>query len=472
MKKILILLPLFLFASLNVYVNKQKVYPGEEVIYTIEANGNKIEFPQINKIGEFEIKEVSEQENIIIINGEMKKTIAKSYIFFPTKNITIPSFKVKIDNKIYYTKPIKIEIKKYKQSNNSDYKINISINKNKAFLTEPLIFTITFFQKENKTPNSIEIQQPNLDNFFTKEISKKTYKKNNYKVTEYKFLLIPQKAGKYQIGPLLAKIGFITKTNIDPFFSNFFVSSLNYINIFSNKINLDILPIPNNSIYGDFKAKLIANKTTTKADEPVKITLEINGCGDFYDLPDFKLNINNVTIYENTPSINTYIKNEQLCGSYKKEFTIISNKDIIIPPITFKAFNKKLYTIKTNQIYIKIKNKPKPIIINSKEENKTTTKFSKTSNNNYFLIIGIFIIIGFITLLIALLIKNRKKDDLITKIKKANQKELFYLLLPYSNNKQIEKILKDLEKNIYKNQNNPINKKEIIKIIKNLAKNS
>ena len=44
--------------------------------------------------------------------------------------------------------------------------------------------------------------------------------------------------------------------------------------------------------------------------------------------------------------------------------------------------------------------------------------------------------------------------------------------MPYSNNKQIEKILKDLEKNIYKNQNNPINKKEIIKIIKNLAKNS
>ena len=471
MKKILILLPLFLFSALNVYVNKHKIYPGEEVVYTIEASGNKIEFPQIDKIEEFEIKGVSHQKNITIINSEIKKTIAKSYIFFPTKNITIPSFKVKIDNKIYHTKPIKIEIKKYQENNNSDYKIKISINKNKAFLTEPLIFTINFFQKESATPNSIEIQKPNLDNFFIKKISKKTYKKNNYKVTEHKLLLIPQKAGKYQIGPLLAKIGFIKKTNIDPFFSNFFVSSLNYINIISNKIHLDILPIPNDSIYGDFKAKLIANKTTIKANEPVKITLEINGCGDFYDLPDFKLNISDVTIYENTPSIKTYIKNKKLCGNYKKEFTIISNKDIIIPPIAFKAFNKKLYTVKTNQIYIKIKNTAKSII-NSKEENKTIIKHSKTTSNDYMLLVlGIVIgvIIGF---LIAFLIKKRTKDDLITKIKKANQKELFSLLLPYSNNKQIEKILQDLEKNIYKNQNNPISKKEIIKIIKNLNKNS
>ena len=459
---ILILLPLFLFASLNVYVNKQKIYPGEEVVYTIEASGNKIEFPQIDKIEEFDIKGVSHQENITIINSEIKKTIAKSYIFFPTKNITIPSFKVKIDNKIYHTKSIKIEIKEY---NNSDYKIKISINKNKAFLTEPLIFTISFFQKENKTPNSIEVQQLNLDNFFIKEILKKTYKKDNYKVIEHKLLLIPQKAGKYKIGPLLAKIGFVKKTN------NFFVSLLNYINIVSNEISLDVLPIPNNSIYGDFKAKLIANKTTIKANESVKITLKINGCGDFYDLPDFKLNISDVTIYENTPSIKTYIKNKKLCGNYKKEFTIISNKDIIIPAITFKAFNKKLYTIKTNQIYIKIKNTAKSIV-NSKEENKTIIKNSKTTSNGYILL-GVGVVIGVIIgFLIAFLIKKRTKDDLITKIKKANQKELFSLLLPYSNNKQIEKILQDLEKNIYKNQNNPISKKEIIKIIKNLAKKS
>ena len=184
---ILILLPLFLFASLNVYVNKQKIYPGEEVVYTIEASGNKIEFPQIDKIEEFDIKGVSHQENITIINSEIKKTIAKSYTFFPTKNITIPSFKVKIDNKTYHTKPIKIEIKKYQENNNSDYKIKISINKNKAFLTEPLIFTISFFQKENKTPNSIEVQQPNLDNFFIKKISKKHIKKIIIKLLNINF---------------------------------------------------------------------------------------------------------------------------------------------------------------------------------------------------------------------------------------------------------------------------------------------
>jgi len=59
---------------------------------------------------------------------------------------------------------------------------------------------------------------------------------------------------------------------------------------------------------------------------------------------------------------------------------------------------------------------------------------------------------------------------IIKKIKKANEKELFNILLEYSYHPEIEKILKDLEENIYNNKNNKINKKEIIKIIKSILK--
>ena len=94
------------------------------------------------------------------------------------------------------------------------------------------------------------------------------------------------------------------------------------------------------------------------------------------------------------------------------------------------------------------------------------------TKTNYIMMILIFVIGIIVGILFTYLIKLKLpgNDDLIRKIKKANEKELFNILLEYSYNPEIEKILKDLEENIYNNKQNKINKKEIIKIIKRIIK--
>jgi len=182
MKKLfLLILPLFLLAFVNVCVNKKTVYPGEEIIFTIEATGNNIKFPNIKDINHFPVQGTAITQNITILNGNMQKSVSKSYIFFPTKNVTIPEFNVIVDSKTYKTKPIKITVTKPKESKNSDFKIKLSVNKTNAFIGEPIIFKIKFFQKEGTTPQSIEIQKPNFNDFLTKQISKKEYNKKRLK---------------------------------------------------------------------------------------------------------------------------------------------------------------------------------------------------------------------------------------------------------------------------------------------------
>ena len=474
MKKLIIfLLPALIFAYVNVSVNKKEVYPGEEVVFTIQASGNSIKFPQIDKIEDFPVQGTAVTQSITILNGNMQKSVSKSYIFFPTKSVTIPSYKVMIDSKEYMTKPIKIKVIKPKESKNDNFKLKLSINKTTAHIGEPLIFKIRFFQKQTTAPQSIEIQKPQFNDFFTKQLGKKEYVKDGYDVTEYSFLLIPQKAGEYQIGPIMAKIGYLVKDSgfNDPIF-NLVSSSLKYINIFSNSIKLKILPIPSSAVYGNFKASFYADKTETKANEPVKVTLNITGCGDFYDLPDFKLNIQNATVYENAPKIKTYLKGNTLCGNYKKEFTVISEKDVKISSVKFKAFDgNKTETVQTNSLFIKItdaKNtNPAPVVKKIKE------KIIYKTQINYFLLGAVFLTGLLSGLLIANLLKFKTKndDDIIKKIKKADEKELFNILLKFAYDPEIEKILKYLEENIYNGKQHPINKKEIIKIIKNLTKN-
>ncbi len=464
MKKLILLIPFLLIAYVNVSVNKQKVYPGEEVVFTIQASGNDIKFPNIKKIAHFPVQGTAIMQNITILNGNMQKNISKSYIFFPTKDVTIPSFEVFIDNKAYKTKPIHIKVLKPVQSKDANFKLLLSVNKQQAYIEEPLIFSIEFFQKDNINPQSIEIRRPNFDNFFTKKLSTKTFKKDGYTITKYNFLLIPQKTGNFQIGPILAKIGYLKqeKTN-DPFF-NLIATSIKYKNIFSNEINVSIKPIPKNTIFGEFNASLISDKTKVKANEPVNVTLNIKGCGDFYNLPQFKLNIPNVTIYPHKPIINTFIKDNTLCGEYTKNFTVISDHNISIKPIEFNSFKTKIIHIKTNPLLIEVKSyTPKyhsPKII-TKE--KVIYKVKKDYTLSIImLVVGILIGFGISK------IEIKKEPSVIKKIKKANDKELFNILLEYSNNPQIEEILKKLEENIYQNKKNRINKREIIKILKNL----
>jgi len=478
MKKLILLIPFLLFAFVNVTVNKKRVYPGEEVVFTIEASGNDIKFPQIKDIDGFPVQGTAVTQNITVLNGNMQKSVSKSYIFFPDKSVTIPSFTVEIDSKKYKTPPVKITVEKPKQSNNPDFKISLIPSKNKVYIGEPFVFKLVFYQKQGLSPQSIEIQKPDFTDFIAKQISKKEYSKDGFDVTEYSFLLIAQKAGKHKIGPILAKIGYLTKENPfnDPFFA-LVTSSLKYTNIFSNTVEIDVKPIPQNTVYGKFSAKIYADKTDVKAGEPVKITLEITGCGDFYDLPDFKIAPKNATVYENAPVIKTEFKNGSLCGIYKKEFTVVPAGNIIIKPVTFKAYEGNVTDIKTNSLYITVKTSQKtssPPLLAPKTEHKNekiTIKHKKEQKNiPLWILAAVFFTGAAAGAAGAVIISKRKKTSyehpLEKQIKKAGDRELFNILLEFSSDPYIDEILKKLEENIYKGANHKINKKQLISHLK------
>jgi hypothetical protein len=469
MKKLILLIAVLLFANVNVNVNKTDISEGDEVIFTITAEGKNVKMPNIGQIGPYKVQGSANSENVTIINGKMKTQISRSYIFYPLKNITIPSFKVIVDGKTFYTKPIKITVHKLEKTNDKNYDLTLDLDKNESFIGEGRILTIKFSQSLDANPQSIQIQRPNLQDFLINQISSKTFIKKNYKITEYKFLIIPQKSGIFEIGPILANIGILQKENPfdDPFFSAAFIR---YKRIVSNEVKLKVKPIPQNSIWGNFQITLKTDKTKALANTPVKITLEIKGCGDFYDMKDFKLQIPNATVYEKKPVLKTAIKNNKLCGMYKKEFTVISPSDINLSGIKMLEFNGSLNEIKSNPLFIKIENS---MINLPKTENFTHPVKIKTKvvyKTNYILILIAFVLGVLITLLLSLSLYKIKfpKKDIYKKIKKADNKELFQLLLPFAGNKKIDEILKKLESNIYKGEKNKIDKKEIIETIKSL----
>ena len=460
MRILAIFIPFLLFASVNITVNKKNLNAGEELIITISAEGKNIKFPNIKEIDGNKIVSTSTADNISIINGKMKEVITKSFILYPQKSLTIPSFTIVIDNKKYYTKPIHIKVTEPKKTK-GNFELDVNISKNRLYLGESAILSLKFTKKANAA--SIQIEKPFIKNFLIKEINSKELKKENKEIFIYKFLLIPQKTGNYKVGPFIARVGTIVNQSND--FFGFQISNINYKNIYSNKLNIIVKPIPANSVYGDFNITITAKKDLTP-NIPNKVTLKIKGCGDFYSLPDFKLNIKDATIYETKPKLMLYIKNNQLCGEYQKTFTILSDKSYIIPSIKLHIFDGKIKSISTPLIKVHIKNYTNN---HKTTSNITQNNLTKIKNsNNQIIIIIVSLITGAILAIIILTIVNKIKKSEYLKIKKADEKELLNILKEFEDDKKIKEIMQKLEENIYKNSNNPINKNEIIKIIKNL----
>ncbi len=506
MKKILgkiaiLLLPLWLLASsVNVSVDKDEVTRGDSVTFTITAEGKNIDFPTINSIGGYDIIGTSQSSNISIINGNIKKSISKSYTFTPLKDVTIPSFEVKIDGKVYKTNPIKIRVvdTPTKSSSNSNVVFKIITDKKRAFVGEPIYLDVILKYKKHQNIVDSKIQTPNFPNFWVKKVGNtKVYQENDYIVKKERFIIFPQKAGSFEIGPLVGKLAKRVTINQpfinDPFFNdNFFKSMLTQIQtkqIISNSIKIDAKPLPNNlELYGKFTIKADVDKRVVEANKPVRVKIKIDGYGNIDDVKKFNLNIPNAVVYADEPKIKSFIKNSKYAGTFTQTITIVADSNFTIPPFVLKyvdSTTNKPVEIKTKPIKIEVKGgntsykKTEPKIA---PQTKTTQKISQIEKKSKkpelssWIIFFIGFIFGILTLLIISKFKEFKKEkkphesNIAKAIKNAkSDKALLELLLPYiKKDPYIEEAIKKLEENIFQDASHKIDKKLLADIIEEI----
>jgi hypothetical protein len=494
---LLALLVINLQAGVKATLSAPAIYKGDSVEFAITANGDDIEFPDIDQIGSYSINGTSSSQSTTIINGNISKQISKVYRFRPLKSVTIPSYKVKVDGKVYKTKELKLKVlKPSANKKGSDFILEMSVDKNEARVGESINLTVSFKQKIGAKAHDIKLDEPKLENFWIKkEDGVEKENQGEYIVQKLHYILFPQKAGEYTLKPLEGAVGKVVQSRSrgfgggifdDPFFDDPFFNSLTnrikWTKIFSNDIKLNIKPLPNNlELFGEFKISASVDKIKTQANKPVNLTIKITGEGNIDDIKKFDLDIDKAVVYADEPKIDSYVKNGVYKGEFTQKIAIIADSNFTIPPVELEYFDKKTgqsKTIKTQPFDIVVKGgdvKKERVQLESsnivktddkKESVKTKSTKSEPNHIKYiYLLIGL--ILGAIITQIFNILKNRDKkveSDMIKKIKKAKtDRELFDLLLPFSQKGElISKTLEKLEENIYKNKKHAIDKNELM----------
>ena len=485
---------LLLFTSINLWadvlvsVHPQAIYEGESANFVISADGNNIEFPKISKIAGFRVVGTSSSQSMSMVNMDITRTTSKTYSFRPTKSITIPSFTVKADGKIYKTEELKLEVlKPIASKNGSPFVIEMRVDANNVYVGESIDLSIHFKQKRNARAKEIQLGEPKLENFWIKKREKVDHsREGDYIVQTLHYQFSPQKDGNYTLNAIQALIGRVSQRGggfNTPFFNDpFFGQQLDWQKIYSNNLKITVNPLPNGlELYGDFNIKAEVDKHKVQANRPVNLSISIEGKGNIDDVKKFELDFKHAIVYADEPKISN--------NKFSQKIAIIADQNFTVPPLELNYFDKKtksVKTIKTKPIEVEVMGgnqgitKPSSIEISPSNTLQTLTGQTKTKivlekEDAYLkylfaflgLLLGVNLTYGYFKF------GNKKKkieSNMIKAIKKSkNDKDLFELLLPYSKEHSvISKALNLLEENLYKGTSHKIDKEDLMEVFEEM----
>ena len=485
---ITLLFPMFLFGGVKATVDKNALYRGDSVTYTISVTGSDVEFPTITEINGNAIESTASSQNIRIVNGDFEKTVSKSYTFVPYSSLEIPSYKVLVNGGVEMTNAIAVKIVEPSQDKTAPIVLDINLSKSKVHVGEVVRFSLVFKKKPNVPVYKLDIEEPKFEDFWVKKIDGvKEGVDGEYTTQTYTYLLFAQKSGQLKIPAITANVGQLSRQNrrgTDPFFNSAFGQQVRYTKVFSNELSLDVEALPNGlELYGDFDIKVAVDKTTVLANKPLNLTISVDGLGNIDDVQKFELDIPDVVTYANDPVIKSGVKDDTYFGHFEQKIVIIADGSYTIPPFKIRYFDKNTQQERVKQTKaIKItvsggvvkatKVQAPPAQTNSSSPSKPEPIKMVQENNWSELLLagGIGFAIGaFLVWLVMFMGKEKVAKSEIElpmtkRIKKAkSDKALFELLLPYKNeSKIIDAALMQLEENLYKGGKNTIDTKALI----------
>ena len=364
----LLLLGSFLFASeaqmenfsfapeVKVLVSDTEIVAGQVIRLKIRATGDKVVFPNIEDINGVMVLEHEERVTNMFhyVNGVLKKERTTLILTFaPQHDMTIPSYDIEIDGKMYKSKPVKIKVMPATDRNREDsnkFFLYLSTDKSTAIVGEPVLVTVKLSLKIGiRLSESPQYTQPVFKGFFAEQIGdEKVYREGTRQVTELKYLLSPLAEGNFTVGPAAAKMAVADRNKRD-MFGRFFGTT--WVPIASNTVNIEVKKKPRETdLVGDLDIEQRIDKQKVKANKPVNLTVKISGEGNLedFEFPDYE--IDGVTVYSDDAEVNTELQGEHISSSFVKRFAFISDHDFTIPERRISV-----YDIETKQVkYLEI----------------------------------------------------------------------------------------------------------------------
>ena len=344
-------------AGVEATLSNTEIIQGNMAQLKIKASGDKAEFPNITEIDGAPVlgRHQSQNNSYTYINGKMSndRSVTLVLTFAPQKDMTIPSYEVKVDGTVYKTKPLQLKVRKavmQQTGRESKFSLQLRANKKEVMVGEPLVVSVFFAIKQGvRLSDNPDYTKPEFKGFFVKELKdQKNYMQGDQQVTELRYILTPQSEGNFTVGPATAKIAVADRSRRD-MFGRFFGTT--WVPIASNTLNIKVVPKPQASdLVGDFRLESSIDTQKTKANKPVNLTVKISGEGNLEDFEFPPYEIDGVTIYSDDAKVESTVNGDSVQSIYIKRFVFIADRNFTIPARTISVYDTKTKAVKNLEI--------------------------------------------------------------------------------------------------------------------------
>ncbi len=448
-------------ASIKATVDAKSVEIGDMVTYSLHLYGEDVTRPNIHTLCGTDVISTGSQTRIEMLNGNISRTNILSYKFLPQKSCIIEPIEVEIDGKIQKSNSVKIEVKKAVLNRDADFILTLETPSKEVFVGEPFEVTLIFKQKRDAEAVDSKFIAPILKGFWIKnESQQKSTQEGKYDLTKIVYTVAAQRVGKLKITRAQIRIASRSKAR-DSWGS--WIANVKWKTYISNELNIDVKALPTGvELVGDFSIMATVDKHEVNSNEAINLTVEVLGNGNLEDIKSFKPYIDGVSVFDEKIVVNG--------TKLTQKIAFVAERDFVIAPFNLKYFDpktKEIKTISTKEISIKVKNeKPKEELTIKREEKESEAKVEVVQTPLSNLWMAVVFILGLAVGILVMLFKPWKFKAKEKSVSIKEPKILLVKLFPHRDDKDVQKIIDILEKNIYSDAKIEIDKKLLKEIIK------
>jgi len=373
-----------------------------KITFTVNQPGDNFtppNFKNFRKVGGPN-QSVSQQ----FINGKSSYKLSFTYFLEPQKKgeLTINQATINIDNEVYKTTPVTVEVGDAVDKPNDKNEIKkrealngihlvAEVSKSRPYLNEPVYVVYKLYVSRNtNVRNWRAVDNPDFENFWSRNIDNDQLNVKNgsfggepYRYVELrKTVLYPQKTGQLKIKPLTLSLSVEVPTNRRDIFGRRLYETIDH-RISAKTKTIDVKPLPQEGkpasftgAVGKFSVDTSISQTEIKQGESTELNLNVSGKGNLQliNLPDL-VSPPGLELYEPERKENIRVNANGMRGSVKNSYTLVGQNagKFPISPIEFSYFDLSSETYKTlttNEIVINVEKSANSISNNNDETNE------------------------------------------------------------------------------------------------------
>jgi len=383
--------------SVRVTVDPAVIPLGGEASMTVTVEGKfrRSAQPELPDLDAFTIYQAGTSQSFTIVNGRPTSSLQFSYVIVARQEgtHTIEPVRFEVNNKVYTADPVTVEVVKSQSqlppptggadggdvdADDRPVFITAKVDRDTVYVNQQITWTLGFFTDGRiEMLRSPEFSPPTSEGFWVEDLPPQSSRYQEidgrrYLVNEIKRGHFPTAPGEYTIGQ--ARVDIVVDDGGSGRANDFFGRRLRSfgfgkpVSLKSDAVPITVLALPRSGRPANFsglvgrnlKVSLRADKQVVEVGDPVNLTMEISGEGNFKTMAAPEVpEIDGFKIYESGSKSDLFKKEYRVAGRKKTDYVLIPREEgpQAIPAIRLSYFDpvaRKYMTARSQSVQLEV----------------------------------------------------------------------------------------------------------------------